>query len=163
MCEVTDSYVRYDSFICARWFIHMCDMTHWQAWRDSMVRVTWLVDKCRGWATTRAICATWLIHVRYGSFTCATWRIGHDTFTGVVDGHQTEPYMTSEPYLQSHICHAWLCLMPVHDTIFTWHQSHICRAIYATGIKQSHICDMTHSYVQYDSFICATWLIGHDS
>jgi len=29
ICDMTHSYVRHDSFICAPWLIHMCAVTHW--------------------------------------------------------------------------------------------------------------------------------------
>jgi len=36
---------------------------------------------------------------------------------------------------------------------YVWHDSFICVTLL------NHICDMTHSYVWHDSFICVTWLI----
>ena len=39
--NMTYSYVRHDSFICATWLIHMCDMTHSYVWHDSFICVTW--------------------------------------------------------------------------------------------------------------------------
>jgi len=28
------------------WLIHMCDMTHWYVWHDTLICVTWLIDMC---------------------------------------------------------------------------------------------------------------------
>ena len=46
MCDMTSSYVRHDSFICATWLIHMCDMTHSYLWHDSFICATWLIHMC---------------------------------------------------------------------------------------------------------------------
>ena len=48
---------------------------------------------------------------------------------------------------------AWL--IPKCDMAhsYVWHDSFIC----VTWLI--HMCDMTHSYVRHDSFICVTWLI----
>ena len=41
MCDMTQSYVWHDSFICVTWRIHMCDMTHSYVWHDSFICATW--------------------------------------------------------------------------------------------------------------------------
>jgi len=42
---------------------------------------------------------------------------------------------------------------------YEWVMSHIWKE-YVTWLI--HICDMTHSYVWHDSFICVTWYVWHD-
>jgi len=39
-------YVRHDSFICATWLIHTCNMTHSYVRHDSFIRATWLIYMC---------------------------------------------------------------------------------------------------------------------
>ena len=66
-CDMADSYVWHDSFICVTWLIHICDMTHSYVWHDSFTCVTWLIHMCD---MTHSyvwhdlfICATWLVYV----------------------------------------------------------------------------------------------------
>ena len=71
MCDLNDSYVWHDSFICVTWLLHACDTTHSYVWHGSFICVTWRID----------ICVTWLIHlcdmthsyVWHDSFICVTW------------------------------------------------------------------------------------------
>ena len=103
VCDITDSYVRHDSFICATWLIHMCDTTHSYVrhdsvyrrihmcdvtyafeWHDSSVRVTWfhtcVMTHSYVW-NDLFIHATWFIHtsdmfdchVCNDSFIYVTW------------------------------------------------------------------------------------------
>jgi len=46
LCDMTHSYVRHDSFICATWLILMCDMTHSYERHDSCICTTWLMQMC---------------------------------------------------------------------------------------------------------------------
>ena len=46
MCDVTQSYVWHDAFICVTWLIHMCDMTRSYVWHDSFIYSTWLIHIC---------------------------------------------------------------------------------------------------------------------
>ena len=41
MCDMTQSYVCHDSFMCVTCLSHMCAMTHSCVWRVSFVCVTW--------------------------------------------------------------------------------------------------------------------------
>jgi hypothetical protein len=52
MCDMTHSHLRHDSFVCVTWLIHMCDISRWSYWHDSFLRVTWLFhtrDMTRIW------------------------------------------------------------------------------------------------------------------
>ena len=81
MCDITHSYVQYDSFICVTWLIHMCDMTHSYVCampcsstrHDSFMCVTWLIHMCD--MTHSYMCATTYSPVRHGSIICVTWLI----------------------------------------------------------------------------------------
>ena len=46
MFDMTHSYVRHGSFVCATWLIHMCDMTHSYVRHDSFMCVSWLNHVC---------------------------------------------------------------------------------------------------------------------
>jgi len=87
MCDMTHSYMRHESFVCATWLMYMCDMTHSHVWHDSFTCVTWLIHTC-GMNHSHVrhdshICAARLIHtcditrwyVWHGSLMCVTWRI----------------------------------------------------------------------------------------
>jgi len=60
-----------------------------------------------------------------------------------------------------HVWHDWFWLAGLTSEVrvcdmthsYMWHDSFIC----VTWLI--HMCDMTHSYVWHDSFICVTWLI----
>ena len=69
MCDMTDSYVWHDAFICVppfirvTWRILVCDMTHSYVRQDSFICVTLLICMC---AMTHS-------HLWHDSFLCATW------------------------------------------------------------------------------------------
>ena len=63
MCDVTHSYVQRDSFICATWLIHMCDMAHSYVWHGPFICVTWPIHMCD--MTHSYVC--------HDSFICVTY------------------------------------------------------------------------------------------
>jgi len=102
-------------------------------------------------------CATWFIH-SYMSFTCATW------FIYMWHMHT---YVMTYSYVHNDVCELcvkWLYICDIYverficdyvpneafirDTCFI----HTCATIHS-------LCDMTHSYVRRDPFICVPWLI----
>jgi len=62
---MTHSYVRHDSFICATWLIHTCDMTHSYVRHDSFICLPSLIHMCD---MTHS-------YVRHDSFICVPWLI----------------------------------------------------------------------------------------
>ena len=152
MCDMTHSYVWHDSFICVTWLIHMCDMTHY-VWRDLSMCVIFCHVKHDEWF----ICATWLIHmckmthsyVWHNSIDYAMY-VWHDIYKCAMSRR-----------LISQVTHIWHSLIQRNGAFSTWTSGgfdskshwHAC----ATWLI--HMCDMTHSYVQHDSFICVSWLI----
>ena len=40
------SCVRYDSFMCVTWLIHVCDLTNSCVWHESFMYVTWIIHVC---------------------------------------------------------------------------------------------------------------------
>jgi len=146
---------------------YMCDITHWYAWQDSLIRVTrwcaffWLpVFPCYS-RTTYArqdlcTCVTWLtytcdmthLHVWHDSFTRVTWLI--------LTRDRTHWYVWHD---------AFVCVTgPIHmcDTthVYAWQ----CSFIYITGwcaffwLPLFPCCSRT-KYAWQDPFMCVTWLI----
>jgi len=55
------------------WLIHMFDVSHSYAWRESLFRVTWLVHICEHDSFIRV---TWLVHIcDMNRFMCVAWLI----------------------------------------------------------------------------------------
>ena len=46
VCDMTHWSVWHDSLICVTWLIHMCDVTHAYVWHDAFICVTWLTHTC---------------------------------------------------------------------------------------------------------------------
>jgi len=74
-------HARHDSFMCVIRLMHMCDMTHWYVWHDSLICVTWLIHMTL-WHVWHdpLICVTWLIHIC--DMTHSHTR--HDSFMNVI-------------------------------------------------------------------------------
>jgi len=155
------------------WRIHMWDMTYF------FKCVTWLVthtlqviyDK-EGSTRDWFMCVTWLIHMcAITLFIRAPWLIHMCSMTHVCD--TTHPYVWHDSFIYvpwliyTHVVtHLW---QMVHDKRVVhgadscmWHDSFI-RVIWLTYGRWCttrgwymgliHVCDMTHSYVWYDSLM----------
>ena len=46
LCDITHSYVWYDSFTYKTWLMCTCDMTRSHVQHDSFIRATWLIHAC---------------------------------------------------------------------------------------------------------------------
>jgi len=129
---MTHSYVWRDSFVCVTWRIHACDVTHSCVSHDAFIRVTWLTPKIQ-----RAMRAyTGLMYM------CDMTRshVQRDSFTRVT--------------LRIHMCDV------TYPQNSNWTHSH--NSWEPWGYDHDpfiHKRDLTHSYVQRDSFISATWRI----
>jgi len=155
-----------------------CDMTHSYVWRDSRVRVTWLIhiqganthssppqriSRCafeREWYES-FVCVTWLVYMcdMTHLYVWHDWLIcthrgplqknSRYVFASVSD--MIHPYTCCDSFM----CVTWLTYMCVIIHV---------RARIAALRKEflgvlSSVSDMNHSYVWHDSFICVTWLI----
>ena len=90
------------------------------------------------------ICATWLIHVGYMNEDIYDWDISHLWMRHVTSMNETS--LTHE-YMCGMTRSCWIYECVVCQIYGTWHQIH------------TYVCDMSHSYVWHDSFICASWLV----
>jgi len=152
MCDVTQSYVWCDSFICGTWLIHMCDVT---VSRDSCISVTWLValsGLCI-FFILNLVARVWEQHLWLDSFICVTWPydvthvyVGHDSFICVT-------WLMNMCHMTCSVTHSWdsgMCDM-THPN--EWRDSFTCVTCFI------HMCDVTHSYVWCDSSKWVPWLI----
>jgi len=116
---------------------HMYDMAHSYVRHDSFISVTWLIHMCD---YDLALAA----HILWDMTHSYVW---HVSFMCDVTDAYTYATANSSPR------YAWLIRRC--DT----HDSFICVTRYAFHEPWLiHTCDMTHSYMWHDSYICVIWL-----
>jgi len=116
MCDMIQSYIRHDLFICVPWFNHMCDLTHSYVWHDSIICATWLIhtsDMTQSYLCCNPfMCVTWPNHVCDMTQWCV-WNhsfiyVHHDSFiyaTSLIHKwHITQSYVWPE-WLQNPMSH----------------------------------------------------------
>ena len=144
--DMTQLFVRHVSFISGA--VRMC----------SLIRTGLFVCVCVWfiWDMTQ-------LWVRHDSFTSGA-DVWHDSFifvTGLV--HMCD---MTHSYVRHDLitCATWLIHIGCGSWVFANKNRFVCICIcvcvcnsYEKGLN--YTCDMTQSYVQYDSFICATWLM----
>jgi len=155
-----------NSYTCQ--LIHLWrDMTHssvtWPVQCTSHVTHEWVMSRHR-WmshvtenllhnavAFGAGMSGIWFIHtwVWYDSFI-------HDmTFFYKKGLYNVRPHTQSETHcLCKHLAATWLFKMNLYRK-----EALIVRELGMSAIWLIHMCDMTHSYVWHDAFICVTWLI----
>jgi len=129
MCDVTNSFVRWDSSMYVTWIIHVRDVT-----------LSWSRAQVRDWF----MCVTWIMVKGPGS-----WLIHMCNVT-----HSDGPWFVTHSYVQrdSFGCVTWIIRMGDKTHSDVWHDSFLC----VTWLIQ--MCAITHSNAWHDSFICVTWL-----
>jgi len=146
MCDMTRSYVWYDSSIPVTWLVHtryltysvhtcdttrldhLCDITCSYVWRDSCIYVTWLIHMFD------MIClCVWHDLLDW----CCFYLFVTNSLVALLEALCARAYV----WRDSCICVTWLIHM--FDMIFScvWHDSSIC---FASRIRMR---DMTCSYV----------------
>ena len=167
VCDVIDSCVWRDSFMCVTRLIPVCNMTHSCVWHDSFVCVTWLIHVCDmihscAWHDS-FMCVTWLFHVYELTHSCV-WHNSFSCMPWLFDmGDMTHPCVCEDSFLcvtetllmqratwysnrriTTHSC-AWRdsCIIVI---LLTWrvHSYHLC----VTWLI--HVCETTHSYMRHD-------------
>jgi len=133
ICDMTHSYVCYDSFICVLRLIHMCEM-----------RATWLTHMCD------------MAHsyVCYDSFICVKW-VRHDSLICVI----YLIHMCAMPH--SYMWNDWFICGALLIHLWYWPlRLKYCRwAIFSVDssicvLWLIYMCEMTHSYAEHYSFTC---------
>ena len=157
---------QHDSFVCRKWLIHVCDMSHsyvmtidirvtcrilthmwwllglWDmshsyVWHDLYLRVTWLIRTCDMTDTVQK-------YVGLTAFMCVTWRIHMCDMTHSYVWHDSSMRATYSRATRS-VCMTYSCVQ--HDLFLCWPWL-------------IHMCDMTHSYVWHDSQIEGAHVAG---
>ena len=159
MCVVTHSHVRHDSFTRVTWLIqtsHSCVHNKYTImWHDTLIHTCHLIHM---WHVTHMhmchshsymshsfICVTLYVWFHMCYFTCVTSYVWLHTcdFICVIS------------YVWFHMCD-FICVIS-----YVWF--HTCFTVAGVWLtRMSHVwdiqmCDMTHSFVWHDSFICV-WL-----
>ena len=155
MCDVTHSEVLHH--------IHTCDTTRSYEWHDSFTCVAWLVHMCD---MTRS-------HVWHDSFRCVTCLIHTRDMIHLRLSMSGSWQVLPEAWLicgckwhmrhDSFACDSFTCVTwPIHMWLiqmcdmthsYVWPDPFVC----VTWLI--HMCDMTRSHVWHDWFICVTWII----
>jgi len=173
---MTYSYVWHDAFICMTWLIHVmmyscvkhvCDMAHsyvwhphscaWHphsyVWHDSFI-----YEACMCVCVCVCVCvcaprvdrhATILICVWHDSFVCVTWLIHMCDMTHLYVWHDSSICVTRRIHMCSMYMRLFVCVRA-------------CVCVRAEMYRHPtfwFVCDMTHSYMWHDWFICVMWLI----
>jgi len=143
--------VRHDSFICATWLIHTCDMT------DIMYDMTH--SMCVTWLTTQTEMDSWLKSLKQVTYVpwlilCATWLIHLCDMPHNSDANG----LVAQIPEASHICAMTHSMCDMTHS-YVWHDSRLRRK-WTRGSNRwskSHMCHDSF-YVRHDSFICVTCL-----
>jgi len=123
---------QHDSFVCRKWLIHVCDMSHSYVMTID-IRVTCRILTHMWW-----LLGLWDMshsYVWHDLYLRVTWLIRTCDMTDTV---------------QTYGCHAaFMCV--------TW-LIHMCDMT-RPYVQLIHVCNMTCFYAGHDSFTCVTWLI----
>ena len=174
---MTHSCVWHDSFICVRWLIHACDMTHSMAHLlcDMTHRYIWYMTRLYVWLDSfiRVLLPMYTpwhdlayLHVRHDLFIYVTWLIHmcdanhlyvwRDSF---ISSCRTCEWVML--HIWSHVTRAnqWDHVKVSLIFLYVWHDSLVCSSKPThRSTRLIHMCDMTYSYVWRDSFIRVTRL-----
>jgi len=169
----------HDSFLCEKWPIPTCDMTHFYVWYVSFLSVTWLISYVK-WLNLEVLpifSAKSVVHVcciatGQDSFLCEKWPIPmcdmtrfyvwHDSFLSVT---WLISYVTwLNPQSNADFCCKVSCTGVLHHygtwliliwewLIPMWHGSFLRDRIHSCVTWQ------IYTWHQRDSVVCVTWIV----
>jgi len=167
VCDVTHSRVWHDAFICVAWLIHVWHDSFVCVIRTSFIRVAWLIHvrdmthPQTKWMYLPPLC--WRTGcVWHDAFMCVVWliHVWHDSFVRV----KSFIHM----FDVTHSC-AWHDSSTDKMNVFASFVLKVCACVtwlvHVRGVTHSRVtwlirtCEISHSCVWRDSFMCVTWLI----
>jgi len=162
----------YDSFMCAVWLIHMCDMTHSYVWHDSFI---WDTTHVGHDSSVRDLTYSYVSHYllqmtvealeRVMSSARSATQLQHHCNSGrrharlqsAVAAGAAEGRLCgmtrSCVWRDSFMCVAWLIHSCRTRLVHMWPGAFVYVA------WRIHVCDMAYSYIWHGSFMYVTWLI----
>jgi len=152
-CDMNQSNVCHDSFICVIWPIYMCDITGvYMQYIYMYIYIyicIYVYVKSRCWHPPP--CVTRLIH------TCNMTQsyVRHDLYMYV---YNLDAYTYHPAWQDSFIRATWLIHMRDMTYMCVQHKSQ-CLHPPPCVTRLIHTCDVTHSCVWHDPFTCVTWSI----
>jgi len=154
-CDMTDSYVRHDSFIHVTWLILYVwydwfifrEMAHSYVGHDLLICATWLIHTC----TTIQVSDVTHSRIHYNLY------VWYDSFTHTIIYMCDMTHSHIQQFMRVTCKGSWVW----HDSFLsvTW-LIHTCDMTHWICLTRLiHMCHVTHAHMWYDSFICVTWLI----
>jgi len=129
------------------WDIHVCDMTHFILLHAWFICVTWLIHLCDVTHSHLHVTCSWMSWTTHTE-SCHTcdWVMSHIWMSHVA--HMSESCHTHERVT-----------IHTREGGYVTHMNESCHTHIWADVMRDYMCDMTHSYVCHDPFICVTWLI----
>ena len=132
---------------------NMCDMTHFQVWCDSFVRVTWLLYMCdmtcrylRGSGPAAAVLRLLdciLQCLWHDSFSCVTWLIWMCDVTSLYTWRHIKSWMNES-------CHVWMSHVPSDDTdLIICAHTNLIHRITSWRYVTSHMNEPCHEWMSH--------------
>jgi len=185
MCDMTHSYVRHDSFICATWLIHMCDMTHsfvMREWMtcwfssflliplvDSLIRMshfTHMTDNSylscleASWAVLLMFVASTPSCANSDSLICVAW------LTHIYATHHLYATLARHATCITQSCHAYTYIAPHMWTSHGTHSNESRHVMRITESCHAYECVMSHMWTSHGTHINEScdaykWVMSH--
>jgi len=147
MCDMTHLNARRDSLIWVTWLLGIWDMTHSYVWRDSSIRATWLVHMCNMtssyvWHDPSILSQIWALCERVMAYIWMNHVIHFNEYVWYDSFIPIQIWCVVRH--DSFACPIWMSHV-IHFNEYVWHDSFIPIQIWCV--------------VRHDSFACAIWII----